>query len=89
MEVDQEFRELINYQQYQQWTYYVVDNLLDIPVNDGDPQLLLRYEGLGDEDPAWISLPDMHEDVPELVSVILQRVLENATPWQKDLVQKH
>lgn len=74
-----------NYLHHQRGQYCIVDEFLDLWASAAGPQVLVRYDGFSDEEPAWMALREMQEDVPGLLSGFLDWLAENGTSRRKQI----
>lgn len=61
----------------------MVDQFLDIRLEKGEPQLLVKWKGFDDEEPQCKAFITMREDVPSLVEDFLTDTLSNGTARQR------
>lgn len=83
LEVGQDLR---NYLRYQQGQYCIVEKFLDLRASESGPQVLVEYAGFSDEEPLWMPLREMREDVPELLNEFLEWIQVEGTPRQKQIL---
>ena len=60
----------------------------DIRKLDNSVELLVKWQGISEEETGWVSLDSLHEDVPELVQKYIQHVKIRGTTRQKALVSQ-
>lgn len=59
--------------------------IIDIRINAGEAELLVKWIGFDDEEPGWKNLCKIREDVPVLVQEFLTDIKTSGTARQKHI----
>lgn len=79
--------ELKEHIQYQQGQYCIVDSLLDIRVKDNVTELEVQWKGFDDEDPTWVSITQLQEDIPEHVTAFIHKLKSSGNACQRRIAK--
>ena len=80
--------EVLDYLQFQQGHLAAVDRLLDVREHRGNMEILVEYRGFSDEDPVWVDLLQLNEDIPQILSEFLEETKANGTAPKRALAVK-
>jgi len=81
--------ELVEHIQYQKGQYCIVEAILDIRSSAGVTELQVQWRGFDDEDPTWVPINELSEDIPAMVSDFISEIKSSGTSRQRKLVQNY
>lgn len=79
--------EILEHLSFQSGEYCVIDELVDIRKRKSQVQILVSWKGFADEDPEWIEINKLKEDVPVLVNEFINELHNTGTKTQKRILQ--
>ena len=73
---------------FQQGEYASIKSIMDLREQRGNQEVLVSYLGFDEEEPEWVSLHSMHEDVPERLTESLSVFEQGGLMRQRKLARK-